>query len=93
MTDSQNLTPAAEAFGRMVARQLFAGRTGHGGGPCSYRQMREAEIVALAGIAFDAGRLSEAGRPLNRAETLDRFIARRRQDGRGPDAKASTRPA
>lgn len=46
---------AAEAFGARVAAKLFEGRTGHGGGPCSYRNLRPAEISALAATAYHLG--------------------------------------
>lgn len=45
----------AENFGRKAAQKLLAGRTGHGGGPCTYRNMREADLIAFAIVAFEMG--------------------------------------
>ena len=62
-----NASPAALAYGEHVARKLLTNRAGHGGNPAhgvGYRQMRAADLTALAAIAFDAGRASakqEAG--------------------------------
>lgn len=42
-------------YGRGVAKALLSGRKGHGGGECSYRVMREEDLIALAALAFDAG--------------------------------------
>ena len=48
-------SPVAEMFGRRNAARLFEGRKGHGGGPCSYRSLRPAELAALLAAAFEAG--------------------------------------
>jgi hypothetical protein len=50
----------AKAYGRQVAdKMLRGGRKGHGGkAAITYRVMREADLIALASIAFDAGRES-----------------------------------
>ncbi len=53
--EKTTLSSAAEAFGGRVAAKLFEGRTGHGGGPCSYRNLRPAEISALAATAYQLG--------------------------------------
>lgn len=53
--DSARTSPVAEAFGRRNAAKLFEGRKGHGGGPCSYRSLRPAELAALLAAAFEAG--------------------------------------
>lgn len=47
--------PEALAFGSRTAEGLFRGRKGHGGGPCSYRTFRPAEVAALAALAYEAG--------------------------------------
>jgi hypothetical protein len=47
--------PEAMAFGTRTAEGLFRGRKGHGGGPCSYRTFRPAEVAALAALAYEAG--------------------------------------
>lgn len=49
------VSPAALQYARRVARGLLSNRTGHGGGPCSYRQLDETQLIALAAMAFDAG--------------------------------------
>lgn len=51
----QGVTHQAREYGKSQARKLLAGRTGHGGGRCTYRQLDEAQIAALMAIAFDAG--------------------------------------
>lgn len=56
------LSPLARDYGRRVAAKLLDGRKGHGGGPCLSRVMREADLIALAGLAFDAGLNAAQGR-------------------------------
>lgn len=33
---------------RLMAERLLKGRTGHGGGECTYRQMRKEDLIAFA---------------------------------------------
>jgi hypothetical protein len=46
---------AAQGWAALAARKLLANRTGHGGGRVVYRQMSEAQLYALAMVAFEAG--------------------------------------
>lgn len=59
MTTTTTVSPEARAYGAAVARKLLTNRKGHGNGPCSYRVMREAQLSALASLAFEAGRNSK----------------------------------
>ncbi len=55
------ISTAARAYGEQAAAKLLGNRAGHGGNKAAgvgYRQMRAADIVALAALAFDAGRKS-----------------------------------
>lgn len=57
-----HITPEARAYGIRVANRLLRNRAGHGGNKAAgvgYRQMRQADIIALAALAFDAGRASK----------------------------------
>lgn len=38
--------PRAKHVAQEIAHAYFEGRTGHGGGPCTYRQLRPAELEA-----------------------------------------------
>jgi|SRR6185503_4925120 len=38
-----------------VTKRMFEGRTGHGGGPCSKRVLRDMEIFEIAKASFEAG--------------------------------------
>jgi hypothetical protein len=55
MVEAQKPSSGAQAFGDRVANKLFEGRTGHGGGPCSYRNLRREEISTLAATAYHLG--------------------------------------
>jgi hypothetical protein len=45
----------AHAAATRLCAIAFKDRKGHGDGPCSYRQMRPAELTALLIVAFEAG--------------------------------------
>lgn len=53
------LSPEARAYGLQTAKRLLAGRTGHGGGPCTSRVMDETQLAALTALAFQAGKESK----------------------------------
>lgn len=69
-----DLSPEAREFGRRAATKLLDGRKGHGGAPVSYRVMREAELIALAGLAFDMGAVPQ----LERIRQLEGGLAQAR---------------
>lgn len=41
----------------LLVKRVFEGRTGHGGGPCTRRNLRPDELRELAKASFDAGAL------------------------------------
>ena len=53
MARTRSKTAQLHAHG--VAKAMFEGRTGHGGGECTYRQMRYSAIVDLVAKAFLSG--------------------------------------
>ena len=57
----QEASAIARSYGRGVAEAMLRGRKGHGGGPCLSRVLREADLIALAAHAFEAGRKFEKG--------------------------------
>ena len=57
MTDQQTKNDAITWATRRTLR-LFDGRQGHGGGSCTYRQLRPWQIRALLAEAWLAGRES-----------------------------------
>jgi hypothetical protein len=53
-----DISQAARTYGERAATALMDKRKGHGGGPIARRVLSRAELIALAAIAFDAGRAS-----------------------------------
>lgn len=58
----QQLRDAALRMAERFADKAFEGRTGHGGGEASYRQMRRDEFVVFLAAAFECGAEFEAKR-------------------------------
>jgi len=79
MADTPQTSSAARAFGDRVAAKMFEGRTGHGGGPCSYRNLRQREIATLVAEAYQLG-LTQGAQAVERASTpaADRVTERER---------------
>ena len=53
---SAPLSSAAVTYGQRAAAKLLHGRTGHGGAPAIYRQLKARELEVICAAAFQAGR-------------------------------------
>jgi hypothetical protein len=58
----QELRDKATRVTALMVDQAFEGRTGHGGGPCSYRNLTRQELQAYLIIAFEYGSQWESRR-------------------------------
>lgn len=54
-TPEEALQARSRAVAERTVEKLFAGRKGHGGGPCSYRNFRREELHAVVEAIFEIG--------------------------------------